>query len=124
MDILEKIQEELNNIHVQQKLNSGNVIDENDIKKVFTILKEKDQEVKPLLLLIEQLLIKTENYLLLENTIVEILKYYNLSDKTDFINCRHKYFFSDDKKLIKRKFFTEDHERDIKLKIQEVYKKL
>jgi hypothetical protein len=124
MNILEKIQEELNNIHVQQKINSGNIINENDIKKVFTILKEKDPEVKPLLELIEKLLLKNEDYLLMENSIVQILKYYNLSEKTEFINCRHKYFFSDDKKLIKRKFFTEDHERDIKTKIQEVYKKL
>lgn len=124
MDLLDKIQKELNNIHVQQKINSGNVINESDIKKVFNILKEKDQEVRPLLELIETLLLKNTDYLLTENTIVEVLKYYNLSEKLNFINCRHKYFFSDDKKLIKKKFFTEDHERDIKSKIEEVYKKL
>lgn len=124
MDLIDKIQEELNNIHVQQKINSGNVINEQDIKKVFNILKEKDIEVKPLLELIENLLFKNTNYLLTENTIVELLKYYNLSEKTEFLNCRHKYFFSEDKKLIKKKFFTEEHERDIKSKIEEIYKKL
>jgi hypothetical protein len=124
MDLLDKIQNELNNIHIQQKISSGNVINADDIKLIFTILKEKDQEVKPLLLLIEKLLSNNKDYFLLETTVVDLLKYYNLSEKTDFINCRHKYFFSDEKKLIKRKFFTEDHERDIKTKIQEIYKKL
>ena len=124
MNLLEKIQEELNNIHVQQKINSGNVITEQDIKLVFNILKEKDMEVKPLLNLLEKLLINNKDYLMLENTIIELLKYYNLTDNANFINCRHKFFFSDDKKLIKKKFFTEEHEHHIKTKIEEIYKKL
>jgi len=123
--ILIKIQEELDNIHISQKLNSGNVLTENDIKSFIKILKDKDIEVKPLLILIEKLLLNNkDNYLLIEKTIIELLKYYNLLDNSNFNSCRHKYFFSEQRKLIKTKYFTEEHKKDIQTQIQNIYKKL
>lgn len=123
--ILIKIQEELDNIHISQKLNSGNVLTENDIKSFIKILKDKDIEVKPLLILIEKLLLNNkDNYLLIEKTIIELLKYYNLLDNSNFNSCRHKYFFSEQRKLIKTKYFTEEHKKGIQTQIQNIYKKL
>lgn len=126
MNILQKLQIELDKIHNQQKLNSGNILNEQDIKNIITTLKEKDIEVKPLLEIIEQLILNVdkENYILIEKTIIEILKYYNLLENNCFSTCRHKYFFSDDKKLIKKLFFTEEHKIDIKKRIKDVYSKL
>lgn len=125
MDLIKKIQDELNKIHVSQKIKSGNFLTESDIKEVIKILKDKDIEVKPLLEIIESLLVKPEeNYLIIEESIIKLLKYYNLLDNNNFMTCRHKYFFSENKKLIKTKYFTEEHTKDIKNKINNVYKKL
>jgi len=125
MDLIKKLQEELDKIHVSQKINSGNILNESDIKDFIKILKDKDLEVKPLLEIIESLLVNHDkNYLLIEESIIKLLKYYNLLDNNSFMSCRHKYFFSENKKLIKTKYFTEEHTKDIKSKINNIYKKL
>ncbi len=127
MDLVHKIQQELDNIRITQKLNSGNILEENDIRELIKILKTKDIEVRPLLEIIESLLVNIdveESYLLIESNIIRLLKYYNLIENTNFTTCRHKYFFSESRKLIKTKYFTEEHEVEIKQKIKKIYQKL
>lgn len=127
MSVLKKLETRLNDIHIEQKLNSGNILTKNDIEKLFKILKQKDVELKPVLIMLESLINTLDfkkDYKLLETVIIDTLKYYNIIEGSNFINCRHKYFFSDDKKLIKTKFFTEEHVKNIESDITLIIDKL
>lgn len=127
MNILNKLDQEIYNIHIKQKLASGNILNENDINILFKILKDRDIEVKPLLIMIENFILNEsieKNYHIIEKTVISLLKYYNLLENDDFTTCRHKYFFSENRKLIKKKYFTEEHIKDIKTNINTIYNKI
>lgn len=127
INIKSKLKEQLYEIHIQQRLNSGEILTENEIVELFQILKNKDIEVKPLLEIIEKCILNNDikqNYKIIESSIVTILKYYNLVNNSNFNTCRHKYFFSENKKLIKTKYFTEDTIQKINESITDIYKKI
>jgi hypothetical protein len=114
-NIKTKLEKTLKKISIDKRIEHGMVIDYHDIKTIFTILRKYDKEVNPLLNLIELFLIKEQDIEIKEDVIKSCLMYYNILDNNDFINCRHKYFFTQkDKKLIKKPFFTEKVLNDIK----------
>lgn len=129
MNIKNKLDYELKKITYEKKKNKNLLLTENDIRLVFSLLKKNDQEVNPLLTIIESTFLNTElnekNYIFIEESIKEILKYYKLMENKDLINCRHKFFFTESK-LIKKAFFGPNKTQDIiaELKINDIFDKL
>lgn len=123
----EKLDKELNNIRLAQKKENGLLLSENDIHTIFSILKEHDTELFPILRILESLLstISEENYLLLESYITEIFKYYKLLENDDLIKCRHKFLFTENR-VIKKSFFDESTSKKVKEKLEQnsIFKKL
>ena len=124
--ILSKLNEELDRIRLEQKRESGQILSPEEIKNVFDTLKKEDFELKPVLEAIETLLsyIPDEKYMLKEETLVKLLKYYNLIDNNDILSIRHKLFFTEERKMIKKPYFSPESSHKIKEKIQDIFAKL
>jgi len=127
-DIKQRLEQELDQIRYQQKLEKGLVLTEDDIHTIFKILRDNDQELKPMLDIMEGLIVKSvkEDYLITEKYINEIFRYYNILPSDDMIRCRHKFFFTESKKLVKKNFFGPQALENVKneLTVQEIFKKL
>jgi len=123
--IKNQLEQTLEEIRIAKKKASNTLLEDDDVHTILRELCKKDKEVAPLLKIIEKLLInlEREKYVLYEDAIKEILKYYNISDSNDFMNERHKLFFEDGK-IVKNRFFTEEQTREIKTKISESIKKV
>jgi hypothetical protein len=125
--IKENLEESLEKIRITAKRESNTLLTESDVTELFNVLKHEDFELKPILNIVEKSfikLLKSEKYLFLEESIIELLKYYKLIDHVDLINIRHKLFFSDEKKLVKQMYFTENEHKKIKQKIDHIIKKI
>lgn len=127
-DIKMRLCEELDNLEHQQKVESGLILTETDVRYIFRILKENDQELKPLFEVIESMMlsIKKENYFLMEDHIRNLLKFYNIIPNDNFIGSRHKLFFTETKQLVKKSFFGRAAIDKVKaeLEIENIFKKI
>lgn len=127
-DIKLKLEEELDQIRYKQKLFLGTTINETDIRELMQVLKSSDHEIKPLLDVLENLIIPmlTVDYLLAEKSLVQLLTFYNIISNNDLIKCRHKYYFTENKKLTKKQFFSPKVLEKVKdeLSINGIFKKL
>lgn len=128
MNIKDKLERELEEIRYHQKRQKGLLLQEDDIKILFALLKDNDQEMKPMLDIMETLVLKelNEDYLQAEKHMTDILKYYNLVENKDFLRSRHKFFFTESKKLVKKPFFGPDALEKVKteIAIHNIFKKL
>lgn len=124
--ILDRLEEETIKIELEKKQLYGNLLTKEEIQLVFSELKNKDMELKPIFLIIEKLIkhIPEEKYIVIEEMIKELLKYYNLIENTDILNIRHKLFFTDDKKIIKKSYFSPNSVRQLKEKLQTIFEKI
>lgn len=124
--ILAKLNEELDRIRLEQKREAGLILSTEEIKNVFDTLKKEDFELKPVLEAIETLIsvIPDEKYMLKEETLVKLLKYYNLIDNNDIMSIRHKLFFTEERKMVKKPYFSPESSTKIKEKIQDIFAKL
>jgi hypothetical protein len=103
-----RLEKKLEEIELQKRIESGNVLSRDDIKVLFEVLKNADQEVAPLLEATEVLcdnLLHTD-YVLAETQIKSILGYYNILEGYDIIKSRHQYFFTEERKLVKKPYFA------------------
>lgn len=127
-DINIRLEKELENIRYNVRVKENLLLTGEDISIIFKILKEQDLELKPMLDILEVLLIQSlqNDYLATEKYILGILKYYNIIKTNDLIHCRHKFFFSEDKKLIKKPFFCPAVSQKVsdELQIQNIFKKI
>lgn len=127
-NISQRLDEQLEEITYQKKCEDGRILTDDDLKIIFQILKNNDQELKPLLDVMETLVLNASpsNYILLEKCIVQVLKYYNIVDNDDLIKCRHKLFFTESKKLVKKTFFSPKVNEKIKdeMSIHGIFKKI
>jgi hypothetical protein len=128
MSIKDMLNEELDKIRYHQKMEKGTLLTEEDINVIFSIFRANDQEVKPMLDIMEKLMIGqlSQDYLQVEKSILEMFKYYNILDNADFIKCRHKFFFTESKKLVKKPFFGPETLEKVKteLTIHNIFNKL
>jgi hypothetical protein len=127
-DVSYRLNQELEQIRYSQKKELGINLTEEDIHIIFRILQDQDQEMKPMLAMMEIMASKLikDDYLLVEKYMSELLKYYQLLPNDDFINCRHKLFFTDSKQLVKKSFFGPTLVEKVKdeLAIHNIFKKL
>jgi hypothetical protein len=127
-DVSYRLNQELEQIRYSQKKELGINLTEEDIHIIFRILQDQDQEMKPMLAMMEIMASKLikDDYLLVEKYMGELLKYYQLLPNDDFINCRHKLFFTDSKQLVKKSFFGPTLVEKVKdeLAIHNIFKKL
>lgn len=121
----EQLDQELNRIRYEQKSKDESVLNESDIKQVFDVLKKEDLELKPVLECIEKIIVQIpeENCILREQTISALLKYYNIIKNDDIMNIRHKIFF-ENRKLIKKPYFSQESREKIKENIQHIFRKI
>lgn len=124
--ILDRLEDETIKLELEKKQLYGQLLTKEEIQLVFTELKNKDMELKPLFLIIEKLIkhIPEEKYIVVEEMLKEILKYYNLIENTDILNIRHKLFFTDDKKIIKKPYFSPNSVEQLKEKLQTIFEKI
>lgn len=124
--ILEKLDEELNRIRLEQKRENNSLLTEEEIHTVFEVLKKEDFELKPVLESMEKVLNKVYNdqYMLVETTLINLLKYYNLIDNKDIMAIRHKLFFTEERKMIKKPYFSPESASKVKEKIKNVFTKI
>lgn len=130
MTIQKKLDLQLREIMLNEKNKHGMLLNFHDVKIIFSILKQNDKETKPMLDIIENSLIMLDfknQYVFIEESVKNILKYYNIIGDTDLINCRHKFFFTkQDNKLTKKPFFSQKTIENIKseLTINNIIEKL
>jgi len=120
-DIRDKLETKLQQIQFDKRSQIGNVLSREDIKIIFDVLKKSDQEVGILMESMESLchtLLHNE-YILVENNIKTILKYYNIIDGTDILNSRHQFFFTEERKLTKKPYFSPEKLKNVKQKLLE-----
>ena len=124
--VRERLEQEMNRIRFDAKTEYDKHLTETDIQTIFTVLKKEDQELKPVLECFQKIFaaIPQDQCLLREETLIQLLKYYNLIENTDIMNIRHKLFFTENKQLIKKPFFSADNKEKIKQKIQSIFEKL
>lgn len=116
-DVKNELSRRLKQIRLEEKIKTGNYLSKEDITLVLSILREKDQEVSPLLEIIESCLMKAE-YEFVEESIIKILKFYNVIDGNSLFDCRHKYFFNDSK-LVKKQFFNSASVDSIRFELEQ-----
>jgi hypothetical protein len=128
MSIKDMLNEELDKIRYQQKMEKGTLLTEEDIGIIFSIFRTNDQELKPMLDITEKLILNqlNTNYVQVEKLILEMMRYYNILDNQDFIKCRHKFFFTESKKLVKKPFFGPETLEKVKteLTVHNIFNKL
>lgn len=124
--ILDKLNVELDRIRLEQKRESGLILSNEEIQNVFDTLKKEDFELKPVLETIEKLIssIPEDKYMLKEEALIKLLKYYNLIDNNDILSIRHKLFFTEERKMVKKPYFSPEASHKIKEKIQNIFSKL
>jgi hypothetical protein len=126
--IKERLEEELQGLDYVKRCEAGLILTDEDIKTIFAIVKNSDQEVKPLLEIMEVLVENSSpsNYILIEKCLIQLLKYYNIIENNDLIKCRHKFFFTETKKLVKKPFYSPKVNEKIKdeLAIHGIFKKI
>lgn len=125
-DILKKLEEATHKIEIEKKREYGTILTDEEIKLFFTILKKEDFELKPLMESIEVMIqhLPEEKYMVKEQLIKDILKYYKLIENDDLLNIRHKLFFTDDKIMVKKPFFSPKNINVLKEKLQPIFNKV
>ena len=127
-DIKNKLEKELDEINYSRKKERGCILLEEDIKFIFNILKSYDKEINPIFTIFEKIILENlnNNYILVEKSIKELFKFYNILENNDLINSRHKFFFTENKKLIKKQFFNKISLEKIKteFEINNIFKKI
>jgi len=126
--IYERLNEELDRLLYEKEVEKGNYLTKDDIDLIFETLKKSDKELEPLFenfkILVDQL-IDQDNYLV-RNTICNLLEYYNILENPNVMKSRHKFYFSESKKLIKKPYFSPTALENIKNTFKEhrIFKKL
>jgi hypothetical protein len=127
-EIIKRLDRHLESLEYSRRLRDGHVLGEPELKLIFSILKEADKEIGPVLesyynLCKSQL---AENYLFVEKEVKSLLKYYNIIDGSTIMNSRHQLFFTEEKKMIKKPYFSKDNLNYIKnvFKEQNLFTKL
>lgn len=125
-NILKKLEEATHKIEIEKKREYGTILTDEEIKLFFTVLKKEDFELKPLMESIEVMLqhLPEEKYMVKEQLIKDILKYYKLIENDDLLNIRHKLFFTDDKIMVKKPFFSPKNINVLKEKLQPIFNKV
>lgn len=124
--IYERLEEETLKIKLEKKKEIGTVLTEEEILLVLNELKNKDLELKPMFLVLEKLIkhIPQEKQMIIEEIIIDLFKYYNLLENTDILNIRHKLFFTDDKKIVKKPYFSPETRQLLTEKLQTIFEKI
>lgn len=124
--IYERLEEETLKIKLEKKKQTGTVLTEEEISLVLNELKNKDLELKPVLNVLEKLIkhIPPEKQMIIEEVLIDLFKYYNLLENTDILNIRHKLFFTDDKKIIKKPYFSPEVRHLLTEKLQTIFEKI
>jgi hypothetical protein len=125
-DILKKLEEETRRIEYEKKREYGTLLTEDEIKNIFELLKKEDLELKPILELIEKNLqfLPEDQYMIKEETIKSILTYYKILENSDFLNIRHKLFFTESKVMVKKPYFSPETTEKIKENIKTIFQKI
>lgn len=125
-DIFKKLEEATNLIEFEKKKEYGTLLSEEEIKTIFEILKKEDFELKPILEDIEKILnhLSEEKYMIKEQTIKSLLKYYKIIETSDLMNIRHKLFFTEEKMMVKKPYFSQQSIEKIKENIQTIFTKI
>lgn len=125
-NILKKLEEATHKIEIEKKREYGTILTDEEIKLFFTVLKKEDFELKPLMESIEVMIqhLPEEKYMVKEQLIKDILKYYKLIENDDLLNIRHKLFFTDDKIMVKKPFFSPKNINVLKEKLQPIFNKV
>lgn len=125
-DIFKKLEEATHKIEIEKKKEYGLILTEEEIKSFFEILKKEDFELKPMLDSIEKTLqyLPEENYMIKEEIIKNILRYYKIIETDDLLNIRHKLFFTDNKIMVKKPFFSPKNLTVLREKMQTIFKKV
>jgi hypothetical protein len=123
--IKNKLEATLSEISLEKKKENNKLIDEDDFYTLFEELRSADKEVIPLIKIIELLLLNLDysKYVLIEESIKEILNYYGLAGQDDLMNMRHKIFFEEGK-IVKKRFFTKEQKEEVKNKISSILSKI
>ena len=121
MTIQKKLEIQLKEIVLIEKNKHGLLLNFDDVKVIFSILKQNDKEMKPMLEVLESslLLLDLKNeYVFIEDAVKNILIYYNIIGDKNLINCRHKFFFTQEQnKLTKKPFFSPKTIENIKTEL-------
>jgi hypothetical protein len=120
-EIIKKLDRHLSELEYNRRIRSGNVLGEPELKLIFGILKEADKEFGPVLESYYKLCLTfiNENYMFVENEIKSLLKYYNIIDGSTIMNSRHQLFFTEERKIIKKPYFSKTNLEYIKTVFQE-----
>lgn len=120
-DVKTKLEEKMQQIEYNKRVESGNILDHEDLNVVFNILKENDKELLSIYESIEEMChsILETNYILVEKQVKNFLKYYNILNGNDILNSRHQFFFTEARKLVKKPYFSQDKMENIKQKLNE-----
>lgn len=114
--MVNKLDEKLKIISYEKRKEINNILTLDDIDYIFDILCINDIELNPILYSYK-ILIQTlynEYYLVIEEELKKLLTYYKIIPDKHIINCRHQYFFTDDKKMIKKNYFPPEKLQYIK----------
>lgn len=120
-DVRERLEQKLQQIEFEKRIQTGNILSHEDVAVIFSVLKESDQEVMPLVESLEdfcQNLLHTE-YLLVEDHLKSILKYYNIISGSDILKSRHQFFFTEERKLTKKPYFSPEKLETVKTTLHE-----
>lgn len=122
ISLSEQLNMYLERTELKVKSENGMILDKSDIKYVFSLLKQHDLELAPVLCIIEDMI----NFMVVENLfeanqyIRDIFKYYNIIDNDNLIKCRHLIVLSEKRnKTIKKRFFDEKKINWLRNKLEE-----
>lgn len=127
-NVKSKLEQKLKELDYNKRAMSGNVLSIDDINFLFEQLKTHDKELIPLLETLQTFCLTSlhNDYMMVEQQIKGILKYYNLLNEKDLLKSRHQLFFTEERKLVKKPFFNQDKLENVKgiLTENNIYRRL
>ena len=125
-DIFKKLEEATNLLEFEKKKEYGTLLTEEEVSSIFVILKKEDFELKPILESIEKVLthLPEEKYMIKEQTIKSLLTYYKILETNDLMNIRHKLFFTEERMMVKKPYFSQQSIEQIRENIQTIFTKI
>ena len=116
-NLSKKLNEQLDRIVYDNKVNGGKYLNKDDITIIFETLRQYDMELSPLLEFVEQMIWKLydNDHYFVKNAIKDILVYYNIMENDNIMKSRHKLYFTESKQLAKKPYFNNDKLKKIKI---------
>jgi hypothetical protein len=127
-DITSRLDNHLDRLEYEEKLQNGTYLNKDDIILIFDTLRKNDMELSPILDTFQDMvsIFYEKDHYYMKNCICELLKYYNIVEHKNIMRTRHKFFFSESRNLVKKPFFDEKTIQKIRdiLNVHKIFQKL